>query len=81
MSNNLFGRHDLDVIMSTAEENVEWFFADAEEIGSSDVSCCVAAILRDLGEQPEEVDSVSYQMIRNLVSNCIADLEESREYA
>ena len=73
----IFARHGADAVITAAEENVDWFFADAEEIGSSDVSCCVAAIIRDLGEQPEAVDQVEYRMLRNLVQNCIADLEES----
>ena len=27
--------------------NVEFFFEDVEEIGSSDVSCCVNAVIND----------------------------------
>jgi len=72
--------HSLNKIMTTAEENVEWFFGDwigtSKDIGLHDVESCCAAILKDLGEQPNEMDSVSYKLIRNLVSTCIADLEE-----
>ena len=74
---DLFSRHGVEAVVATAEANVEWFFADAEEIGSSDVSCCVAAVIRDLGQQPEQVDPVTYRVLRNLVQNCIADLREA----
>lgn len=73
---DLFRDNTVDEIITAAENNVEWFFGDEDlqEIGSSDVSCCVAAVLRDLGQQPENVDQTEYRLIRNLVCNTISDV-------
>ena len=75
---DLFSKHGIDHIMSVIEENVEWFFGDPDlqEIGSSDVSCCCAAVLKDLGYAADEVEQIEYRLIRNGVSNVIHDVRE-----
>ena len=37
--------------------NVEFFFEDVEEIGSSDVSCCVNAVINDYAPLTEQYAS------------------------
>ena len=54
--------------------NVEFFFEDVEEIGSSDVSCCVNAVIRDYAPLTEQYASTpTRQAIRRLVNYAISD--------
>ena len=62
----------IDDLMANIEERVHWMFDDAEEIGSSDISCCVRAVLSDY--YPGELVQASVQetaLVRNYVHNCI----------
>jgi len=62
----------LDDLMANIEENTYWMFKDAEEIGSSDISACVRAVLSDY--YPGELVQASVQeaaLVRNYVHNCI----------
>ncbi len=57
--------------------NVEFFFEDVEEIGSSDVSCCVNAVIRDYAPLTEQFASTpTRQAIRRLVNYAISDFLE-----
>ena len=54
--------------------NVEFFFEDVEEIGSSDVSCCVNAVIRDYAPLTAQYASTpTRQAIRRLVNYAISD--------
>ena len=62
----------IEDLMANIEEHVEWMFGDAEEIGSSDLSACVRAVLSDY--YPGELEYASMQetaLVRNYVHNCI----------
>ena len=64
--------HGIDALMEKIEEYAEWMFDDAEEIGSSDISACVRAVLSDY--YPGELVQASVQetaLVRNYVHNCI----------
>ena len=54
--------------------NVEFFFEDVEEIGSSDVSCCVNAVINDYAPLTEQYASTpTRQAIRRLVNYAISE--------
>ena len=64
--------HGIDALMANIEERVHWMFDGAEEIGSSDISCCVRAVLSDY--YPGDLVQASVQetaLVRNYVHNCI----------
>jgi hypothetical protein len=64
--------HGIDALMEKIEEQAYWMFDDAEEIGSSDISACVRAVLSDY--YPGELVQASVQetaLVRNYVHNCI----------
>ena len=64
--------HGLDALMEKIEDYSYWMFNDAEEIGSSDISACVRAVLSDY--YPGELVQASVQeaaLVRNYVHNCI----------
>ena len=65
-------------IMMTLEqivqEEVEWMFADAEEIGSSDMSICVRQILDTAESCGVEVDE-SQVSIRFMISDALCEME------
>jgi hypothetical protein len=64
--------HGVDALMEKIEEYSYWMFDDAEEIGSSDISACVRAVLSDY--YPGELVQASVQeaaLVRNYVHNCI----------
>jgi len=68
----------LDDLMANIEENTYWMFKDAEEIGSSDISACVRAVLSDY--YPGELVQASVQeaaLVRNYVHNCISKLPKA----
>lgn len=67
-------------LLEVAREEVEWFFSEAEEIGSSDVSICVRAIYDKLGEHPDAVSQDEIQVVRALVYGLIRELPRN-EYA
>ena len=55
------------------QEEVQWMFSDAEEIGSSDMGICVRQILDTAESCGVEVDqSVS---IRGLISDALCEME------
>ena len=64
--------HGVDALMEKIEEYSSWMFDDAEEIGSSDISACVRAVLSDY--YPGELEYASMReaaLVRNYVHNCI----------
>ena len=62
----------IDDLMANIEERAHWMFDDAEEIGSSDISACVRAVLSDYypGELVQATDQEA-ALVRNYVHNCI----------
>lgn len=64
--------HGIDALMEKIEEYADWMFDDAEEIGSSDISYCVRAVLSDYypGELVQATDQEA-ALVRNYVHNCI----------
>ena len=54
--------------------NVEFFFEDVEEIGSSDVSCCVNAVINDYAPLTEQYASTpTRREIRRAVNAAIGE--------
>ena len=54
-------------------DNVEFFFSDAHEIGSSDVSVCVNAVIRDYAPLTAQYASVpTRREIRRSVNEAIS---------
>ena len=57
--------------------NVQFFFEDVEEIGSSDVSACVNAVINEYAPLTEQYASTpTRQAIRRLVNYAIMDLPD-----
>jgi hypothetical protein len=77
--NNIFGVIELNTIVYAVEDQVDWFFGDKDaECGSSDVSACVRAVIRDLTKAPfEEISDMEISMIRNAVYNKIRELDHA----
>ena len=54
-------------------DNVEFYFSDAHEIGSSDVSICVNSVIRDYAPQTDNYGSVpTRREIRRSVNEAIS---------
>ena len=54
--------------------NVEFFFEGVEEIGTSDVSCCVNAVIRDYAPLTEQFASTpTRREIRRAVNSAISE--------
>lgn len=75
----IFLNKDITEILSSVQQNVEWTFGDWDEgqgIGSSDVSCCVRSVIRDLGFDPDSnlIEDLEFEMIRNAVSNKMSEV-------
>lgn len=66
-----------DVIRDAITEQVSWMFADAEEIGSSDVSACVRAVFASLGYDYDGANDLDADIIRVAVNQAIAQLHQS----
>ena len=63
----------MTTLKDIVQEEVEWMFSDAEEIGSSDMSICVRQILDTAASCGVEVDqSVS---IHGLISDALCEME------
>ena len=56
------------------QEEVQWRFSDAEEIGTSDISCCARQILDTAQGCGIEVDE-SQVSIRGLISDALCEME------
>jgi len=55
------------------QENVEFFFSDAHEIGSSDVSICVNAVINEYAPLTDQYASVpTRREIRRSVNEAIS---------
>ena len=71
----IFLKNDINFIASVVEDNVEFFFSDSTEIGSSDVSNCVRAVCSELTNTSFDLLSdVEISMIRCAVNNKISEL-------
>ena len=66
-----------DAIRDTIDEQVSWMFADADEIGSSDVSACVKAVFASLGYDYDQANDLDADIIRSAVYNSISRLHQS----
>ena len=65
----------MTTLESIVQEEVEWMFSDAEEIGSSDMSICVRQILDTAQGCGIEVDE-SQVSIRGLISDALCEMEQ-----
>ena len=77
MIQNEFTSSQLFTLREIVEEQVEWMFSDAEEIGSSDMSICARQILDTaIAEGIEHTDS-SFQLatIRGMISEVLCEME------
>ena len=69
------------MLFEIIHDHVEFMFTDVEEIGTSDVSCCVNSIIRDYAPYTEQFASTpTRQVIRRAVNNCIASLDDLHEF-
>ena len=69
-----FTSSQLFTLREIVEEQVEWMFSDAEEIGSSDMGICVRQILDTAESCGVEVDqSIS---IHGLISDALCEMEQ-----
>jgi hypothetical protein len=66
-----------DAIRDAIDEQVSWMFADADEIGSSDVSACVKAVFASLGYDYDQANDLDADIIRSAVYNSISRLHQS----
>ena len=66
-----------DVIRDAIDEQVSWMFADADEIGSSDVTACVRAVFASLGYDYDQANDMDADIIRSAVYNSISRLHQS----
>ena len=66
-----------DVIRDTIAEQVSWMFADADEIGSSDVSACVRAVFASLGYEYDQANDYDVDIIRVAVNRAISQLHQA----
>ena len=73
---SIFNTNSLDAVIDVVASNVTWFFEDATDIGSSDIACCLRAIVGELCNDAnlDNYDPVELQMLRNAVQNSIAAL-------
>jgi len=72
-----FTSSQLFTLREIVEEQVDWMFSDAEEIGSSDMSICAREILDTaIAEGIEHTDS-SFQLatIRGMISEVLCEME------
>ena len=70
-----FTSSQLFTLREIVEEQVEWMFNDAEEIGSSDMSICVRQILDTAESCGVEVDQ-SQVSIHGLISDALCEMEQ-----
>lgn len=66
-----------DVIRDVIDEQVSWMFADADEIGSSDVSACVRSVFASLGCDYDQANDYDVDIIRGAVYGSISRLCQS----
>ena len=65
------------MLFEIIQANVDFYFTDAHEIGSSDVSCCVNSIIKEYAPFTEDYASTpTRQVIRRCVLNCLHVLED-----
>jgi hypothetical protein len=67
----------IEDLMEKIEDYSYWMFDDAEEIGSSDISACVRAVLSDY--YPGELVQASVQeaaLVRNYIHNAIREMSD-----
>lgn len=57
-------------VREAVDSEVNWMFSDAEEIGTSDVSCCVHNIISSF--MVRDVSNEEFQFIRGMVRNAIS---------
>jgi hypothetical protein len=64
--------HGLDYLTDTIKDNVHHQFDGAEEIGSSDISCCVRNVLKEFYENPDDAGHLEVNLVRNGVMNTLS---------
>ena len=64
----------MTTIQDIVQEEVQWMFSDAEEIGSSDISICARQIL-DTAQGCGVVVDESQISIRGLISDALCEME------
>jgi len=68
----IFGNNDIEKILNVVREEVECAFDDADEIGSSDISCTVRSICNQLTNVSfDEIPQMEKDIVRNAVRNCL----------
>jgi hypothetical protein len=67
------GDRTADAIRAEAEAAVAFTFAGAEEIGTSDVSCCARDVCDRLGLKADELPAEDFQVIRRAVQTAIRE--------
>jgi hypothetical protein len=62
----------LDHLLAIVYEEATFMFSDAEEIGSSDISCCVRNVLRNFYDNVDEATNPEWVGVRNAVNNTLS---------
>ena len=69
------------MLFEIIQENVDFMFTDAHEIGTSDVSICVDRVIKDYAPYTDEFASVpTRQVIRRAVQTCLSSLDDLHEF-
>jgi len=68
------------MLFEIIEANCDFYFTDAHEIGTSDVSICVNSIIKEYAPFTEDFASTpTRQVIRRMVNNYLSSLEDLHE--
>ena len=72
-----FTSNQIKHLHEIAEEEVEWMFSDAEEIGSSDISICVHNVLETAKREGIEHVDADFQLtaIRSIVNQELSNMK------
>ena len=72
-----FTSSELFKLREITEEEVEWMFSDAEEIGSSDISICVRNVLETAKREGIEHVDADFQLtaIRSIVNQELSNMK------
>ena len=78
---NIFQLNTIDEVITTIEEEVEWFFGDwpeGEGIGTSDVGNCYRAVIDKLcsDSRGEAVTDAEQTLIMNGIHNTMSEVLE-----
>jgi hypothetical protein len=63
--------HGLDFLTDTIKEETHFSFDGVEEIGTSDINCCVNNILKHFYTDKNDASYIEWEIVRNGVRNTL----------